>query len=179
MKPSISAAAFLVCAPSLAAAQAATEQAPGPGPDVQKLGYYVGTWEGHGETKAGPLGAAGKLASHMACRWFAGGYQVVCEGEETGPSGKRQFLNILGYDEQSKAYTEYSISSFGESEYDRGGSLAGGKLTFLVESDAGGKAAKFRYTEHHVSPELMTYQAEVAVGGAWTVLAIGTIKKVK
>src|SRR5690348_751832 len=36
-----------------------------------------------------------------------------------------------------------------DSEYDQGASLVGEKLTFLVNADAGGKPAKFRYTEVH------------------------------
>jgi hypothetical protein len=180
MKAPFITAVLLLSAPSLALAQPQADQAPKPGPEVQKLGYYVGTWEGHGETKAGPFGEAGKLSSKMTCNWFAGGQQVVCQGEETGPSGKRGFLNIKTYDEKAKAYSEYSISSFGESEYSQGGSLVGDKLTYLLEQDAGGKPAKFRYTEEHLSADLMTYQADVSVDGQpWTALAEGKITKVK
>src|SRR5438067_11175804 len=104
MKMPLRATAFLLSAPLLWVAPA---HAAKPGPEVQNLGYYVGTWEGHGETRAGPFGRAGKLSSHQTCKWFKGGFQVVCQGEETGPSGKRGFLNILAYDEETKAYTEY------------------------------------------------------------------------
>jgi hypothetical protein len=169
-------AAALLIAPSLATAQAA----PKPGPEVQALGYYVGKWEGHGETKAGPIGPAGKLSSHMTCDWFAGGYQVVCRGEENGPTGTRAFLNILSYDEAAKTYTQYSVSSRGETEYDRGGTLAGNKLTFIVEDNSGEKPVKIRYAETHLSADQYAYQAEMAVGGApWTMLAEGKITKVK
>jgi hypothetical protein len=154
--------------------------APMPSREAQELGYYVGTWVGHGETKGGPLGSAGKLSSRQTCKWFQGGFQVVCEGEEIGPSGKRHFLNVLAYDDSSKAYTEYSVSSFGEAEYDRGGSLVGGTLTFVVDSHAGGKSAEFRYRESHLSPVRYTYRAELAVGaGKWSELAHGEIVKVK
>src|SRR4030095_5524829 len=109
----------------------ATDQQPKPGPEVQRLAYYLGTWRGEGETKGGPFGPAGKLSSTTSCEWFAGGFQLVCRGEETGPTGKRTFLNIRACDEKAKAYTEYGISSFGESEYDTGGSIIGNKRTFL------------------------------------------------
>jgi hypothetical protein len=178
MKALIAAAALLLTAPSLSAAE--PNSVPKPGPEVANLAYYIGSWEGHGETKAGPFGAAGKLSSHMTCRWFEGGFQVLCEGDETGPSGTRKFLNIISYDEESKGYTEYSISNFGESEYDKGGSLAGDKLTYVVEHAAEGKSARFRYTETRVSPALMTYSADVSVDGTpWASLAEGEIKKVK
>jgi hypothetical protein len=177
MKMLTRSAAFLFSAPLLWVAQA---QAAKPTPQVQKLGYYVGTWTGHGETKGGPFGRAGRLSSHQICSWFAGGFQVICRGEERGPTGIRQFLNILAYDETTKAYTEYSISNRGDAEYDKGGTWVGNRLTFLINEDAGGKPAKFRYSETHVSPSMYTYRAEVALGGKpWAVLAEGEIKKVK
>ncbi len=176
MRSQLAAAVMLISAPSLALA----ETAPKPGPESQKLGYYVGSWVGHGNTKAGPFGPAGKLSSEQTCERFPGGFQVVCRGEEHGPTGTRNFLNLLNYDQQAGSYTQYSISSRGESEYDRGGSLVGNTLSWLMEQDAGGKPAKLRYTEVHVSPVLYTYQAEVSLnGGPWTVLATGEIKKVK
>jgi hypothetical protein len=178
MKAPLSALALLVLAPCIAAGE--TAPVPKTAPEVQKLGYYVGAWVGHGETKAGPLGLAGKLSSEQTCEWFTGGSQVVCRGEEHGPTGTRAFLNILSYDQAARSYAQYSISSRGEAEYDRGGSLVGNKLTWLLEQDAGGKPAKFRYTEIHVSPVLYTYQADVSLNhGPWTTLATGEIKKVK
>ena len=178
MKVPTTVAAMLLSASSIAVAE--PNAVPKPGKEVQELAYYVGSWEGHGETKAGPFGAAGKLSSHMSCKWFDGRFQIICEGEETGPSGTRKFLNVIAYDEETKAYTEYSISNLGESEYDKGGSLVANKLTYLVDHTSGGKSAKFRYTETRVSPALMTYAAQVSIDGApWAPLAEGEIKKVK
>jgi uncharacterized protein DUF1579 len=180
VKAPISLVVFLLLALCFAFGQAQTEQTPKPGPEVLKLGYYVGTWEGHGETEGGPLGPAGKLSSKMTCEWFAGGFQVVCRGEETGPTGKREFLNIKSYDEKTKSYTEYAISSLGESEHSLGGSLVGDKLTYISDVGEGDKTAKIRYTEEHVSPVLLTYKAEAALGGGpWMTIAEGKITKVK
>ena len=171
---------LLFLTPRLAFGQAQADEPPKPGPEVQKLAYYVGTWKGEGEAKAGPFGSGGKLSSSQTCEWFAGGFHLVCRGEETGPSGRRTFLNIMGYDAEAKGYTEYGISSFGESEYNTGGSIVGNKRTFLSNGDAGGKPAKFRYTEVQMSPTLCTYKAEVSVGNEpWTVIGEGKITKVK
>jgi Protein of unknown function (DUF1579) len=162
--------------------QPATSQQPKPGPEVQRLAYHIGTWRGRGETKGGPFGPAGQLSSTITCDWFAGDFQVVCRGEERGPTGKRKFLNILAYDEKAKSYTEYGISSFGDSEYSTGGSIVGNKRTFVkdLDSDAEGKSTKLRYTEVQVSPIFYTYQAEASKdGGPWTVIAEGKITKVR
>jgi hypothetical protein len=162
--------------------QPATVQQSKPGLEVQRLAYYLGTWRGEGETKGGPFGPAGKLSSTMTCDWFAGGFHLVCRGEERGPTGKRTFLNILAYDEKAKAYTEYGISSLGESEYSTGGSIVGNKRTFVKDLDSGveGKPTKLTYTEVQVSPTLYTYQAEASInGGPSTVIAEGKITKVR
>ena len=165
---------------SFAQAPTATAEQPKPGPEVQKLAYYLGTWKGEGETKGGPFGPAGKLSSTTTCEWFDGGFHLVCRGEERGPTGTRKFLNIRAYDEKAKAYTEYGISNFGESEYQTGGSIVGNKKTFVFDTDLGGKSTKLRYTEVQVSPTLFTYKAEASVdGGPWRMIAEGKVTKVK
>src|SRR6185295_17203010 len=171
---------FLLIVAQLALAPAANAQEPEPGPEVQRLAYYLGAWRGEGATKGGPFGPAGKLSSTTSCEWFPRGFQLVCRGEETGPTGKRKFLNILAYDEKAKAYNEYGISSLGESEYNTGGSIIGNKRTFVWSSDMGGKPVKLRYTEVQESPTCYTYQAEASLdGGPWAVIAEGKITKVK
>jgi hypothetical protein len=95
-------------------------------------------------------------------------------------TSKRKFLNIKTYDANAKDYTEYGISSFGESEYNKGGSIVGNKRTFLWDGDTGGKPARFRYTEVHVSPTLYTYKAEALFADEpWAVIGEGKITKVK
>src|SRR5262245_19454671 len=136
---------FNVCVCSLALSISSFAQAPTASPiattppEVQKLAYYVGTWKGEVEAKSGPFGPAGKLSSTTTGEWFAGGVHLVCRGEEKGPTGTRTFLNIRAYDEKAKAFTEYGISSLGESEYQTGGSIVGNKKTFVFDSDAEGK----------------------------------------
>jgi len=159
---------------------AAQAQPPAPSPEIQKLGYYVGTWKGEGEAKGGPLGPAGKLSSTTTCEWFAGGFHLVCRGEESGPTGKRTFLGIRAWDAAAKAYTEYGISSFGETEYVTGGTLVDNRRTFVVNTESEGKPLALRYTEVQVSSKLFTYQAEVAIdNGPWTTIAEGKVTKVE
>jgi uncharacterized protein DUF1579 len=158
----------------------ASAQQPKPGPEVQKLGYYVGSWKGEGEAKAGPFGPAGKLSSSTTCEWFAGGFHLVCRGEEHGPTGTRKFLNLRGYDEKTKGYTEYSVSDLGESEYNTGGTFLENQRIFVFDLDLEGKPTKIRYTEVQTSPTLYTYAAEASIeGGPWTVIAEGKVAKVK
>jgi hypothetical protein len=52
----------MLIVPCVALAEAPTAQQPKPGPEVEKLAYYLGTWKGEGESKSGPFGPAGKLS---------------------------------------------------------------------------------------------------------------------
>jgi len=49
MKTAPAAVVVLLLAPCLAFGQQQTK----PGPEIRKLGYYIGTWQGQGEVKAG------------------------------------------------------------------------------------------------------------------------------
>ena len=156
-----------------------TPAQPKPGPEISKLAYYLGSWRGEGEAKAGPFGPGGKLSSKTTCEWFDGGFHLVCRGEEQGPTGKRTFLNIRTYDEKTQAYTEYGISSLGETEYNTGGTLVGNTKTFAFEMNIEGKPTQLRYVEVQVSPALYTYEAAASTdGGPWTVIAEGKVTKV-
>ena len=105
---------------------------------------------------------------------------MVCRGEEQGPTGKRTFLNIRAYDEKSKAFTEYGISSLGETEYNTGGSIVGNKKTFAFDMNIDGKPTQLRYVEVQISTTLYTYEAAASTdGGPWTVFAEGKATKVR
>ena len=160
---------LLLIMAQIAAGQEAAAQQPKLGPEVQKLAYYLGTWKGEGETKGGAFGHAASFRARRPANGSPEVFDLVCRGEEKGPAGTRTFLNIRAYDEKAKSYTEYGISSLGESEYQTGGSIVGNKKTFVFDSDLGGKPTKLRYTEIQVSPTFYTYQAEASVdGGPWT-----------
>jgi hypothetical protein len=161
---------FMLAVPCMAFGQA---QPPKPGPEVQKLAYYVGTWKIEGEF------ATGKLSSTDACEWFTGGFYVVCRNEGTGTTGKRTNLRIIAYDAEAKAYTYYQITSSGRSTSAQG-SLTGGTMTWLREGNAAGKPTKYRYTEVQVSPTAYTFKGERSVaGGPWTVYEAGKATKVE
>jgi hypothetical protein len=54
---------LLLIAALFAFGQAPETQQSKPGPEVQKLAYYLGTLKGEGEAKPGPFEPAGKLSS--------------------------------------------------------------------------------------------------------------------
>lgn len=165
--------------PRLAFGQAQTAQPPRPGPEVQKLAYYLGTWKSEGELKTSPSGPTAKFSGTDTCEWFAGGFHLICRGEGTGPRGKFTELYIDAYDADAKVYTYYRINSLGDTDSIKM-TLTGNTYTATWEETVGGKPAKGRYIEVLESPTSHTFKIEYSVaGGPWTVIEEGRATKVK
>jgi hypothetical protein len=153
-------ALLVLAVPCLAFGQAQTVQPPKPGPEIQRIGYWVGTWK----TESGPS------SSTITWEWFAGGFGLIGREEGTGPAGKYSYLRIMTFDPDAKVYTHYMMTSRGP-----GGGLAKGTVTgntWHWEWDAmvSGKPAKFRFTIVEVTPASFTGKIELSVaGGPWTV----------
>ena len=91
---------LLLAVPCLAAGQPQTPAPPTPGPEIQRLGYFVGTWKtDSGET--------------VTYEWFTGGFSVIGRVENSGPEGKSSELRIMTYDPDAKDYTHYRVTSMG------------------------------------------------------------------
>jgi Protein of unknown function (DUF1579) len=143
-----------------------------PGPEHERLGYFVGKWTTEGEMKPGPMGPGGKLTSSDTCEWFEGGFAVVCRGEGTTPMGPNKSLGILGYSTEEKAYTYYGVdNSMMSMTSVPHGTLTGDTWTYTDESQMGGQKVKSRVTIKELSPTAYTFTMELqGPDGKWTPL---------
>lgn len=160
-------AVISVAGPQVAAAQAT--QAPKPGPEHKRLGYFVGKWNAEGEVKPGPMGPGGKTKSSDTCEWFEGQFSVVCRYEGTGPMGPSKSIGILGYSTEEKVYTYYGIdnSNMTMASVPKG-TVKGDTWTYTDESTMGGQKVKSRVTLKEVSPTEYTFRMEFqGADGKW------------
>jgi hypothetical protein len=151
----------------VAAAQGA--QAPKPGPEHERLGYFVGKWRAEGEVKPGPMGPGGKFTSSDTCEWFEGRYSVVCRSEGTMPMGQTKSIGILGYSPEQKVYTYYGIdnSSMTMASVPKG-TRQGDTWTYTDEGTMGGQKYKSRVTIKELSPTAYTFKMEMqGPDGKW------------
>src|SRR5262245_59022983 len=82
--------AFVVAALSFHGVSSAQTPAPAaakPGPEHERLGYFVGKWTTEGEIKPSPMGPGGKMTSTDTCEWFDGHFSVVCHSTGKSPAG--------------------------------------------------------------------------------------------
>jgi hypothetical protein len=160
---------------------AQTSQAPKPGPEQQRLGYFVGKWTGEGELKPGPMGPGGKITSSDTCEWFEGHFAVVCRSDGKTPMGPSKSLGILGYSPEEKVYTYYAVdnSNMGMVTVPRG-TVQGDTWTYNDESSMGGKKMKTRVTLKELSPTAYTFKLEIqGPDGKWMPMMESKMTKVQ
>ncbi len=158
------------------AAQAQTPaQAPKPGPEVQRLGYFVGTWKMEGETKDSPISKAGKPTATEIVTWFEGGFFTVLNGTSQGPSGTTKSLIIKCWNPATKNYQAYAITSSGTLGQApvlviRQVSVSAKTWVSTWDTTVGGKVYHIRMTQVEVSPASYTETIEYSMDGkTWTV----------
>lgn len=103
-------AALLLVTVAVARAQQAP---PKPGPEQQRLAAFVGNWTFEGESKAGPMGPAGKMTGTDRITWLPGNFFVQRAFKGTSPAGPMEGVEILAYDTVKKAYTFTFFESSG------------------------------------------------------------------
>lgn len=167
----------LLAAAAAARAQEKKMETPKPGPEVQKLGYFVGDWTSEGDAKPGPWGAGGKIMGTSHCSWMSGGFFVVCHEEASGAMGKMHGLGVMGYDAAAKSYTWNGFNSMGENEH-AAGSLDGKTWTYTNESIMNGKPIKGRYTIVETSPTSYDFKMETSEDGkSWGAMMEGKVTR--
>jgi hypothetical protein len=152
-------------------------EAPKPGPEVKKLGYFVGSWNTTGEGKQNPFMPAGKMTGSTKCEWFPGGFHVVCRDTGKGPMGTMHGLGIMAYNTEDKVYTYSGADSSGMSTAAKG-NVDGNNWVYTSEDKMGGKTFHGRYSMVTASPDSYTFKYEMSEDGSnWTTLMEGKSTK--
>ncbi len=155
----LAASALLPIGVQLAAAQAPSQARPGP--EYERLGYFVGKWTGEGEIKPGPMGPGGKFTSSDDCAWFEGHYSVVCHSESKMPTGASKSIGILGYSGEEKVYTYYGVDNTNMTMASvPKGTVHGNTWTYNDEGMMGGKKVKTRVTIKELSLKEYSFTME-------------------
>ena len=168
-KFSMLAACLVVSVAGAQVAAAQAPQAPKPGTEHARLGYFVGKWTAQGEIKPGPMGPGGKMTSSDTCEWFEGRFSVICRSEGTGPMGASKSIGILGYNMEDKVYTYYGVdnSAMTMASVPRG-TVQGNTWTYTDEGTMGGQKYKSRVTIKEDSPTQYTFRMEMqGPDGKW------------
>jgi hypothetical protein len=171
--------ALLVGLILLSSAFAQGPQLPKPGPELQKLKYFVGNWTSEGDMKPGPMGAGGKITVQEEAKWMEGGFFVVFNSTFKSAMGNGAGLALMGYDPQESVYTYDEFNSMGEAVHSRG-AVEGDTWTWTNEMKMGPQTVKARFTQKILSPTSYSYKFEMSPDGTtWNLIMDGKATKNK
>jgi hypothetical protein len=139
---------------------------PKPGPEVQRLAYFVGNWKEVGKSTA--HGMAGPVSSTQKWEWASGGFFLVGHSVNKSPAGDFAIMAVLGYDPETKMYTYDAFDSWGE-RITAKGNVSGDTWTWTTETMMQGKPMETRLTWKEVSKTQYTlkYESSTDGGNTW------------
>ena len=138
---------------------------PKPGPELEKLKYFLGNWKEAGDMKPGPMGPGGKFTGTSRNEWMPGGFFIVLHSTgNMAPMGKVSGTGYLGYDPEEKVFTFHEFNSMGESISAKG-NVEGDTWTWTNEEKMQGKVMKGRFTEKITSPTSYDFKFEMSMDG--------------
>jgi hypothetical protein len=152
---------------------------PKPGPEIEKLKYFLGDWKQEGSIAASHAPGAGKYTGTFHNVMALGGFFVEEHCDASSGMGKWSITAFLGYNAQDKVYTYDEFASTGEHTVAKG-TLEGDTWTWISESKMGGKTMTGRYTEKVTSPTSYDFKFEASTDGGktWSTFLEGKSTKV-
>ena len=169
-----------LCACALPAAADTNDQAPKPGPEWQKLAYYIGSWRAEGVMLATKSFPGGKFDNVTSNESIEDGFFYLTRHQEHNPTGTHSMVGITGYDPVKKVYFRYFFAEDGGVSQETG-SLEGGTWTWNGEFQTSkGETIKTRSVDTSVSPTSFKFIWQIQrAGGDWVTLQQGTATKVE
>jgi hypothetical protein len=135
---------------------------PKPGPEVKKLGVFVGKWKVVGDVKpGGGMGPGGKVTGAASCEWIFGGFGVLCDETATTPGmGELRDVVIYGYDADAKQYVLTQVTNPGY-VWKCLGSVDGDTWTWSGEQTGKSKTYFLRFTTKWTSKDSYDFKNEI------------------
>lgn len=138
---------------------------PKPGPEVERLAYFVGNWNEVGKSTA--HGMEGPVSSTQNWEWVSGGFFLEGHSANKSPVGEFTIMAVLGYDPETKMYTYNAFDSWGE-QITAKGTVNGDTWTWTSETMMQGTSMETRLTEKEVSKTQYTLKYESSTDGGKT-----------
>jgi Protein of unknown function (DUF1579) len=154
---------------------------PTPGPELQKLDYFSGSWTTEATIAPGPWGGGGKFTATGTEEWLKGDFFLIGHDDFTMPAelgGGGSGVSIMGYDADKKAYTEDRYDSNGRHTKSTG-SVNGDTWIWTSENNYNGMTIQGRLSMKVVSPTSYTTKYEVSADGGATWLTFWDGKAIK
>jgi hypothetical protein len=148
---------------------------------LERLGAYLGEWDGTGTMKATPYSQAGTVSAKTTCEWSPNHDFFVCDQLTQTPDGPGADLSVYTYDPTSGAYVFYELSRAGGRVRQPHLSIRDSTWTYEGSfTDRNGKHVKTRTVNVWTSPTVVTYTVEYSTDGThWVEMGAGKAVRIK
>jgi hypothetical protein len=147
------------------------------GPEIQPLGYFVGTWTVAGQIVSRSFGVIGKFTGQYRNHWSSDGLSLVSVWNEQRPATTESGQSTYEYDQELKSYVCQSVDSSGEKETSVG-NLDGNTWTWLSSHTTGDGNLGGRFTINQESAGKYTFKFESQLAtGEWELALEGSASK--
>ena len=165
----------LLCRTAVRAQQSSTEkpasppaamQEPKPGPEMDRLKFFVGTWDLKGEYLKTPLtGDGGKQTGWYKAQLGPGGFSIIADFEDDSPLGKEIGHELFAWDPTGSAYTTATVGNFpglvvGKAQWE------GDNLVTQLEFNMGGSVIQNRAVYSHIGEKTLHIEESYRTGDA-------------
>jgi hypothetical protein len=152
---------------SLTFGQGQQQAMPAPGPEIQMMGYFAGSWTLQGKSKISPTSPSAPFTATETSAWVPGSYFLETHTSSNSALGSLNGVRVMEYNPADKVYTYNAYNSLGEHTVAIG-HVQGGTWIWTAEEKLNGLVTKGRYTITIVSPSVYTFKSEVATpSGGW------------
>jgi hypothetical protein len=173
VKKIIGVVAFLILMMGVPMRAQAPQGAPAVGPEVKRLGFFIGTWKEVGTAHMGAMqGPEGKVTSTTKYEWLSGGFFLVGHSDTVTSMGTNREMSVMGWDDAKKNYTYHSFDDMGEMDEATG--AVNGDTWVWTADNMGGAPIKARFTIKEVSKTEYKFKMEVSQDGNTWILALET-----
>jgi len=132
--------------------------------EVQRLQFYVGTWDEAGQMRDAPDKPFQPVAGGETCTWAAGGSAVLCEEKVAGAGGGWDGVYILNYDEAGGQYHVHGTEAPGYNVH-AVGRLDGDRWIWITDPAPDG--SRIRYTFAPAGDGARSMVVEAGVDEDW------------
>ena len=148
-----------------------------PSPEIKKLEYFAGNWQGTLQATASLFGPGGTVTDTYRSEWMPGNMFMRSDVEERSPSRTATATAIMGFDREKKVYVEYDFDGHGDVQRAEG-TLTGDAWTWTTQFMWDGQLVKIRSIAKPISATSYDYTLQASTNGTdWQTVRQGTVTK--
>ena len=153
---------------------------PTTGLPVEKLGAFVGKWNGKGELVNSAYSKAQTVSAETDCNWSANHGFLICDQTVHLTDGNQNDLSVYTYNEKDHSYAFFGHSRNDSQVRTPKLTIEGNFWTYFTEFDDGPKHIRIRTINEFKTPSLVTYRTEFSEDGTnWKPMGSGSMTREK